>query len=171
MSFEELAQARRQTTFAMLQRLAPAIRRGAVEILPPTTAATKGRTFRSQLLRAEESLASGHLLTAWESTEQLARRTAAGKDTELLLQSIKRRIGEAAEAFGLSSQVILELAIPSQDLDALECSSQEGLVLSCIDGRDAVAAILDELPGDSFRNKLLLIDLVNRGLVRARRSS
>ena len=63
---------------------------------------------------------------------------------------------------------MLGLAVPQTSLREHECTASEGFLLSRVDGRQNVKAILRQLPGDDNMNLMLIIDLIHRGLLELR---
>ncbi|RLE26269.1 MAG: hypothetical protein DRJ65_05860 [Acidobacteria bacterium] len=78
------------------------------------------------------------------------------------------RIQQTLEEEGIKGSDILELGIDLDDLVKLDCDPAEGFVLSRITGMYTIEEVLNLLPGSDLNNRVIIHNLIRRGLVKAR---
>jgi hypothetical protein len=170
-SIERIALKNRLAFFHVLMFVFQGMSHDLFEVHPPGTEMTpipgftRG-TWMSLLSQVEEMIGEGDLLAAYHRLAEIRDKYA--DNTEVLQQadSVRHKIADAATALRLTESAVLELAIPSSELTSLSCSPQEGFLLSRIDGAYSLGQILKMIPGSELENKLLVNDLLQRGVVR-----
>ncbi len=174
-TIEQVALASRMTEFDVLSFLYQGLTAGAFELRAPAgppeaiPGATRS-TWQDILREAENSVALGDLLDAFRHLRRLRERFAgvlAANDAATALEAeIEREINKSP----LATNVILELAVPLQEVSRLNCSPDEGFVLSRINGVYTLPQVLSQLPGSKLLNMLIVHSLLQRGVIKLRES-
>ncbi|MEN8165306.1 MAG: hypothetical protein ABFS37_14340, partial [Acidobacteriota bacterium] len=81
------------------------------------------------------------------------------------------RIDHALNDEAIEESDILELGIELNDLVNLDCDPAEGFVLSRITGIYTVKEVLRQLPGSDLNNRVIIHNLIRRGLVKPREAT
>jgi hypothetical protein len=118
------------------------------------------------LSQIEEMVGEGDLLAAFHRLSEIRDKYADNQEVVEQANAVQGKISDAATALQLADTAVLELAIPSSELTSLTCSPQEGFLLSRINGTYSLGQILKMIPGSELENKLLVNDLLQRGVVR-----
>ena len=116
--------------------------------------------------QVEELMAEGDLLGAFRRLGEIREKYATEPEVIELTEKVQQKLEDAARELKLTDSAVLELAIPSSELTSLSCSPQEGFLLSRINGNYSLGEILKLIPGSQLENKLLLNNLMQRGVVR-----
>ncbi len=169
LTITELAISNQTSSFVMLERIVNEVRSGEVEILKPKEAPEESwtKSLKGMRLHAEECFGRGQLLESWKTVEQLVLEYAKTSDIVQLAADLMDNIHEAANQRISTRETVLDLAVPLTTLKDYECTANEGFLLSRLDGRQTVAAILPQIPGDATVNLLIMIDLIDRGLLKS----
>jgi hypothetical protein len=131
----------------------------------PIPGFSKG-TWLALLSQVEEMVGEGDLLAAFHRLAEIRGKYADNQEVVKQANAVQDKIADAATALQLTDTAVLELAIPSSELTSLSCSPQEGFLLSRINGAYSLGQILKMIPGSELENKLLVNDLLQRGVVR-----
>ncbi len=131
----------------------------------PIPGFSKG-TWMTMLHQVEEMLAEGNLLAAFQRLGEIRSKYADQREVAEQAAIVQKKIEEEAARLKLTDSAVLRLAIPSSELTSLTCSPQEGFLLSRLDGAYSLGEILKMIPGSALENRLLVNDLVQRGVVR-----
>ena len=174
-TIEQVALASRMTDFDVLGFLYQGLTVGAFELRQPPDApesipGAARSTWQDIVREAENSLSLGDLLEAFRHLrrlrEQFAAVTAASEAAAALEGEIEREVGKTP----LAANVILELAVPLHEVTRLNCSPDEGFVLSRVNGVYTLPQILAQLPGLRLFNILVVNSLLQRGVIKLRES-
>ena len=174
-TIEQVALASRMTEFDVLSFLYQGIAVGAFELRspagPPEPIPGAARATWQDLLReAENSVALGDLLEAFRHLRRLRERFGGVAAANEAAFSLEAEIEREIDKTPLASNVILELAVPLQDVTRLNCSPDEGFVLSRINGVYTLPQVLAQLPGSRLSNMLIVHSLLQRGVIKLRES-
>lgn len=116
--------------------------------------------------QVEETLGEGDVLAAYQRLSEIRDKYSDHNGVGEHATQVELKIEEAVTGLNLADSAVLELAIPSSELTSLSCSPQEGFLLSRINGAYSLGEILQMIPGSELENKLLLYDLLERGVLR-----
>jgi len=116
--------------------------------------------------QVEEILGEGDILSAYQRLSEIRDKYSDHRGVTEHLGLVEHKIEEAARNLNMVDSAVLELAIPSSELTSLSCSPQEGFLLSRINGAYSLGEILSMIPGSELENKLVLHDLLERGVLR-----
>jgi hypothetical protein len=144
---------------------------GLFEVRPPGDEITaipgfsKG-TWMTMIRQVEEMMGEGDLLAAFHRLGEIREKYSSEREVSKQANEVQKKLEEAARELKLTNSAVLELAIPSSELTSLTCSPQEGFLLSRINGAYSLGEILKMIPGSELENRLLVNDLMQRGVVR-----
>lgn len=174
-SLEEIALHCRLPEFSVLAFVYDGVVNGVFEILPPAKEprAIPGfvRTTWHDLVReAETSITMGDLLEGYRQLAALRQKHAGTAEAEEAADRLEREIVKEMEQIPTSPTVILDLALAPADIARLRCVPEEGFVLSRINGVYTLPQILTLLPGPRLYNRLIIHNLIQRGIVKLRES-
>ncbi len=170
-SIEHIALSNRLAFFHVLMFVFQGMTYNLFEVRPPGDEITaipgfsKG-TWMTMIHQIEEMMGEGDLLAAYHRLSEIRDKYADQPEVSQQADLVLNKISEAAAKLHLTDSAVLELAIPSSDLTSLNCSTQEGFLLSRIDGSYSLGEILNMIPGSELENKLLVNALVQKGVVR-----
>jgi len=172
-SVEQLALACRVALFHVQLFVCQGLRSGQLELAPPGEQKTVIPGFsrgssKVVLKEAERAVEAGKLLKAHQLTVELRSKYGDHQEVVELASAVERQIERAAGRRELPDDGILELAVSPDELTAIDCSPAEGFILSRIDGRYSVSEILQVVPGSDLEKRLMVTELMDRGLVRLR---
>jgi len=170
-SIERIALTNRLAFFHVLMFIFQGMTHDLFEVRPPEDEITeipgfsKG-TWITMIHQVEEMMGEGELLAAYRRLAEIREKYADQPEVSQQAELIQGKISEAAAELHLTDTAVLELAIPPSDLTSLSCSPQEGFLLSRINGSYSLGEILKMIPGSELENKLLLSNLLQKGVVR-----
>jgi hypothetical protein len=174
-SVEEIALACRMAEFDVLSFIHEGVSAQAFEILPPSPTprpipGSGHATWRDLIREAETSLSLGDLLEAYRSLRSIRERHAINRSALDAARAVEKEIEKELEKAPLGPTVVLELAVPLQQLTELKSGPDEAFVISRINGKYTVSQILSVLPGTPLYNLLIVHNLIQRGVVKTRES-
>lgn len=171
-SVERIALACRVPEFHVANFLYQGLEQGLFELVPgEEDSVIPGFTqsaWRVVFKHGERELVRGELLQASERVHQLRTNYSSQKEVQDLASDLEKRIEGALDAAGLDDGAIPELAIAPTDLPKIDCSPEEGFLLSRVNGSYTLGEVLSLLPGAELRNKVLVAGLVERKVLRLR---
>lgn len=173
---EEIALVCRLPEFAVLSFVFAATRQGQVEIAPPPLerAAAPGASdapWHGAMAEIRDRLERDRLLDALRLLSGLVDRFGTDPNLVAMAMRFEGEIDQRLDAKAFEPTATLELAINLKELVKLECDPAEGFVLSRITGRYTVLEVLSQLPGSPLQNRVILQNLLRRGLIRTRQST
>ncbi len=170
-SIEQIALANRLAIFHVLMFVYQGMMHGLFEVRAPGDEPTaipgfsKG-TWMTMIHQVEEMMGEGDLLAAFQRLVEIREKYATDREVIKQADQVQSKLEDAARELNLTDSAVLSLAIPSSELTSLTCSPQEGFLLSRINGSYSLGEILKMIPGSALENKLLLNNLMQRGVVR-----
>jgi hypothetical protein len=174
-SIEKIALSARLAFFHVLMFIYQGMTHGLFEVRAPGDEITaipgfsKG-SWLTLIRQVEELMNEGDLLAAYQRLDEIRGKYATDPEVTELTGKVQGKIEGAARELDLDNSTVLELAVPASELTSLSCSPQEGFLLSRINGMYALGEILNMIPGSELENKLLVNNLLARGVVRHRES-
>jgi hypothetical protein len=168
-SVEDIALANRMPEFDVLKLVYLCAQTGSLHLHPPEKERLLPGYGASPWLNSEEvvrdNIIRGRFLDALKLVNSMREKYApAGQWADHMVQLIESTMEENA----FSGSDILEGAFELDELVNLDCDPAEGFVLSRVNGRYTVDDILRQLPGSPLTNRIIIHNLLRRGLVRAR---
>jgi hypothetical protein len=170
-SIERIALANRLAFFHVLMFVYQGMTHGLFEVRAPGDEITaipgfsKG-AWMTLIHQVEEMMAEGDLLAAFQRLGEIREKYTSEPDVTKQADEVQGKLEDAARELKLTNSAVLELAIPATELTSLTCSPQEGFLLSRINGAYSLGEILKMIPGSELENKLLVNNLMQRGVVR-----
>jgi len=173
---EEAALACRLPEFTVLSYVYRAAREGRVTIVPPRAevAAVPGASepaWQTAVAEIRDRMERDRLLDALRLLSGLVERFGTDPQVVAAAMRLEQEVEARLDARALEPTALLELAIDLRELVKLECDPAEGFVLSRITGRYSVQEVLSQLPGSTLQNRVILQNLLRRGLIRARQAT
>ena len=171
-SIEQIALSCRLAFFHVLMFVFQGMRHGLFEVGAPDGSGpapipgfSEG-AWRTLVRQVEEVLSEGDLLAAYQRLGEIREKYADQREVTELATIVQGKIEAAVNKLNLTESAVLELAIPTSELTSLQCSPQEGFLLSRINGAYSLGEILKMIPGSDIENRLLLHAFMERGVVR-----
>ena len=128
----------------------------------------EGKWQRITWDEAEKMIADGDLAAAHAQVAGLRQKYADRREVNEHANALEDRIREGLDGSPVDDASILELAIPPARLTTLECSPQEGFLLSRVNGSYTVAEIIRMVPGSPFEVRLTIDALMRRAVLRVK---
>ncbi len=170
-SVEQVALACRMAPFHVMQFVYFGVLHGLFQLLEPEAEGervipgfTQG-AWRLGLRDAERALAAGELLDAYRRCREVLERFPDCAEAREAVTQLEQRIGATLEE-RLADGTVLELAIPIAELTTLQCSPQEGFLLSRVNGVYTLGELLKTLPGPALEHRVSLEGFLRRKVVR-----
>ena len=170
-SVELIALANRLANFHVMMFVFQGLTHDLFEIRAPlnVNAPIPGFSKESWMMifhQVEETLGEGDVLAAYQRLSEIRDKYSDHRGVAEHAGVVEHKIAEAVTNLDMADSAVLELAIPSSELTSLSCSPQEGFLLSRINGAYSLREVLKMIPGSELENKLLLHDLLERGVLR-----
>jgi hypothetical protein len=169
-SIEKIALANRLAFFHVMMFVYQGMNHDLFEVkapgdeVVPIPGFSKG-SWITMLHQVEELVGEGNL-AAFRRLGETREKYGNDSEAKQQVESVQRKIADAVGTLNLSDSAVLKLAIPPSEITSLTCSPQEGFLLSRINGSYSLGEILKVVPGSNLENKLLVNNLVQRGVVR-----
>ena len=173
-SIEDIALACRIPLFHALLFVYQGHAHGLFALLPPESQAERpipgftNSSWRMLVRQAEKMIADGDLAAAHAQVAGLRQKYADRREVNEHANALEDRIREGLDGSPVDDASILELAIPPARLTTLECSPQEGFLLSRVNGSYTVAEIIRMVPGSPFEVRLTIDALMRRAVLRVK---
>jgi hypothetical protein len=170
-SIEQIALANRLAFFHVMMFVYQGMAHQLFEVhaagdeIVPIPGFSKG-AWTTMIHRVEELVGEGDLLVAYRRLDEIRGKYGGDREAREQVEAVQRKISMEAGKLDLNDSAVLKLAIPPSELTALSCSPQEGFLLSRINGSYSLGEILKVVPGSELENRLLVHNLVERGVVR-----
>ncbi len=170
-SIEKIALANRLAFFHVMMFVYQGMNHDLFEVkapgdeVVPIPGFSKG-SWMALLHQVEELVGEGNLLAAFRRLGEIREKYGNDSEAKQQVESVQRKIADAVSTLNLNDSAVLKLAIPPSEITSLTCSPQEGFLLSRINGSYSLGEILKVVPGSNLENKLLVNNLVQRGVVR-----
>jgi len=171
-SIEDIALACKLPLFLVLHFVFQGTQEGLFQLLQPSAdervipGFSQG-SWRVLLKDAERAFAKKDLIDAHRRLQGLREKYSDHREAMELVTDLERRIGAAITQRRIPESAVLELAIKAADLMNLSCSTEEGFLLSRINGVYTLGEVIKMMPGSELENRLMVYALIDRGALRA----
>jgi len=170
-TIEEIALACRISPFYVSQFIYQGLPHGIFTLLPPsdkprTIPGMIGAGWRIKLREAEKALEDGRFRQTLKILQGIRKDFSQQREALEFSTAMFEQLEAAVEKVNVTGDAIPELAVSFEELTKLDCSPDEGFLLSRINGMYSVDAILKMLPGDLEENRLILAQMVHDGIIR-----
>jgi hypothetical protein len=118
----------------------------------------------------QASLERGRLLDALRLVDALEEEPGDRTEAAAVAAELRARLEAELDRGPLGRPGVLEPALEPDKLIRIDCEPAEGFVLSRVTGLYTIEEVLSQLPGSRLENRVLLQDLLRRGLVKLRDS-
>ena len=174
-SIGDLALATRTPTFDVMALVYRCVQSGTMQVLPPRGEETLSNFIASPWKTTERKIIArlerGRFLDAFRIVDETVEHYRGDEGITEWAASMTAVIEEAMAAESTDGSDVLELGIELADLIKLDCDPAEGFVLSRITGLYSFDEILNQLPGDRLTNRVILHNLIRRGLIKTREAT
>jgi len=123
-------------------------------------------SWRMLLRDAEKALDKGELMVAHQKLTVVRDKHSNQREAQELATGLEQKLHQELEQRRLPDSAVLELAIPLAELTKIDCSPQEGFLLSRMNGTYSLGEILKLVPGSTVENRLMIEGLMDRKVVR-----
>ncbi|MEE4271189.1 MAG: DUF4388 domain-containing protein [Thermoanaerobaculales bacterium] len=124
------------------------------------------RAWRTLIHEAELILEGGDLGGAFQRLADIREKYGDHREVNELATGLEGNIRSAVENLELENSVVLKLAIPAEELTTVQCTPQEGFLLSRINGVYTLGEIMAMVPGADLDKRVMIASLVKRELVK-----
>lgn len=128
-------------------------------------------SWRMLLKQAEKLIEQGELLGAYRKLAELREQHGDRREAVELASGLEEKIQNRAATDRVPDSAVLELAIAPSQLTSLQCSPQEGFLLSRVNGSYTLGEILKMVPGAPVEIQLLVDGLLRREVLRVKGSA
>lgn len=174
-TIEELALANRRTVFDILKLVHKCVQSGLMQVHASGREPTLSDQIASPWMATERSfmalLERGRFLSALRLINETQENYPADQAFLKWASEMVNQIDHALDEEEIEETDILELGIELDDLVNLDCDPAEGFVLSRITGVYSLKEVLRQLPGSSLNNRVIIHNLIRRGLVKPREAT
>lgn len=170
-SIEDIALSCRLSPFFVAQFIYQGLPQDIFTLLPPSDApkAIPGMAeagWRIKLREAERALENLHFLEASRIIRAIQQDFPDTREALEFSKALEGQLEGLLEESGVTGSAVPELAIELSELTGLDCSPDEGFLLSRINGVYTVDAILKILPGHPDNNRMVLAELIGKKVLR-----
>ena len=174
-SIEQIALSCRLALFHVLLFVYYGVEQDLFELRPPSEQHTpipgfSSSSWRTLVRQVETMVERGDLGDAQGRLADIRRKYGGHREAAEKASILERKIRDAADRIELADAAVLELAVSPTELTALECSPQEGFLLSRINGSYTVGQILKVIPSSALEAKVMIDKLIRGGVVRVKDS-
>lgn len=170
-SIEQIALNCRIANFHVMFFVYQGVSHGLFEIRPPDEGESEipgfsSRAWRTLIHEAELLLEGGDLGGAYQRLADIRGKYGDHREVGELASGLEKTIRSAVKSLDLDDKDVLKLAIPAAELTNVQCTPQEGFLLSRINGIYTLGEILAQVPGDDLDKRVMIASLVRREIVK-----
>jgi len=170
-SIEEIARICRVPKFTIFSFTFRGLHSGLLALYPPAgdeqmTPGLSDAPWHQAARQIEDLLQRGRFLDSLHLVAELDQKYGDHQEVRALVARLEEGIGHRLDEGPLQLDGVLEPAIELDELFRLDCAPAEGFVLSRVNGSYTIQEVLAQLPGTDLYNRVLLHNLLRRGLVR-----
>lgn len=174
-SIEEIALANRRTVFDTLKLVHTCVKSGLMQVHSSGKSPTLSDQITSPWMATERQITAllgrGRFLSALKLINEEQENYPADQAFLNWVSEMFKQIEQALNEEKLGETDFLELGIELDDLVKLDCDPAEGFVLSRITGLYTVEQVLRQLPGSRLNNRVIIHNLIRRGLIKPREAT
>jgi len=175
-SIEEIALVCRLPEFVVLSFVSAGLRNSELRLDPPVAGARviPGQSltpWRDTMLEIRDRVRRDRLFDALKLITAMREKYPDTEEVAEQAATVEEEIEQHLADGPLSPHAALEPATDLGELMKLECDPAEGFVLSRINGVYTVDEVLRQLPGNPLHNRIILQNLLRRGLIKIREVS
>jgi len=170
-SIEEIALACRLAPFQVIEFIFQGIEAKLFELRPPEAGTKQIPGFsrgawRPLLKQAEDALATGDLLVCSQKMTEIKDKFSSQRDVQDHVIDMEKRLRSRLEERDLDDGAVPELAIPLSELTTIQCSPEEGFLLSRINGSYTIGQICTMVPGNELGVRLMVDAMMRRKVIK-----
>jgi hypothetical protein len=170
-SIEQIALNCRIATFHVMFFVFQGLKHELFVIKPPDEGESEipgfsSRAWRTLIHEAELLLEGGDLGGAYQRLGDIRDKYGGHREVGELATGLEGTIRLAVDNLDLEDSVVLKLAIPPSELTSVQCTPEEGFLLSRINGIYKLGEILTMVPGAELDKRVMVASLVRREIVK-----
>jgi hypothetical protein len=170
-SIEQIALNCRIAPFHVMFFVFQGLTHGLFEVLPADEGESEipgfsSRAWRTLIHEAELLLEGGDLGGAYQRLADIREKYGGHREVNELASGLEGTIRSTVDSLELDDSVVLELAIPPEELAEVPCTPAEGFLLSRINGVYKLREILAMVPGSDLDKRVMVASLVKREVVK-----
>jgi hypothetical protein len=123
------------------------------------------RAWRTLIHEAQLLLEGGDLGGAYQRLGDIRDKYGDHREVSELASGLEGTIRKTVEGLDLDDSVVLRLAVPASELTNIQCTPEEGFLLSRINGAYRLGDILAMVPGNDLDKRVMVASLVRREIV------
>jgi hypothetical protein len=174
-TIDELALSNRRQVFDVLKLVFRCVKAGLMQVHDTDATTPLSDHIAAPWTAAERNINSrlerGRFLDALKLVHQTIDTYGPDRNLDSWASSMHQQIEQALDNEPITGSDILELGILLDDLVDLDCDPAEGFVLSRITGIYTIDQVLRQLPGSKLNNRIIIHNLIRRGLVKPREAT
>jgi hypothetical protein len=172
-SIEGIALRCRVPEFMILSFVYKCVKGGSMRVDPPPEGPrhVPGQSlppWHDMTQEIEDMIERERLLDALEKIGALREKFAEIPDVIEFAAEVEYQLDQKLNQGPITDKTVLEPTVGLDELMNLDCAPAEGFVLSRVNGFYTVHDVLKQLPGSDLRNRIILHNLMRRGLVKPR---
>jgi len=169
-SIERIALNCRIATFHVMYFVYQGLTHELFEVRPPDEGESEipgfsSRAWRTLIHEAQLLLESGDLGGAHQRLGQIREKYGSHREVCELAAGLESTIRKTVDSLDLDDSVVLKLAISPGQLTTVQCTPEEGFLLSRINGVYKLGEILAMVPGSDLDKRVMVASLVRREIV------
>jgi hypothetical protein len=170
-SIERIALNCRIATFHVTYFVFQGLTHGLFEVRRPDEGESEipgfsSRAWRTLIHEAELLLEGGDLGGAYQRLGSIRDKYGGHREVAELASGLESTIRHAVDGLDLDDSVVLKLAVRPDELTKIQCTPQEGFLLSRINGVYKLGEILSMVPGSDLDKRVMIASLVRREIVK-----
>lgn len=126
--------------------------------------------WRPLLKLAEDALATGDLQVCNEKLSEMREKFPSQRDVQDHVVDLEKRLRSRLEDSQLDESAVPELAISLSELTSVQCSPEEGFLLSRINGSYTIGQICNMVPGTELDVRLMVDAMMRRKILKLKDS-
>ncbi len=141
------------------------------EVRPPDEGESEipgfsSRAWRTLIHEAELLLESGDLGGAYKRLADIRGKYGEHREVAELASGLEDTIRASVDGLDLDDSVVLKLGVPANELTDVQCTPEEGFLLSRINGIYKLGEILAMVPGNELDKRVMVASLIKREVVK-----
>ena len=173
LNVEQIALLLRLPEFQVLKFIYKCVTEGEVRVDPPQedNSLVPGQSdapWLETVREIDDRIKRNRLLDALKMINKIRRKYSGDEHAQAYVAKIKEDLNQYLDHLKIDGSGILESSVKLDELVNLDCEPAEGFILSRINGIYSVGEVLKQLPGSMLHNRVIIQNLLRRGLIKIR---
>ncbi len=173
LNVEQIALLLRLPAFQVLKFIYRCVNEGAVRVDPPSVDSQQvpGQSDAPWLeivREIDDRIKRNRLLDALKMIHKIKEKYPTDETAHAYVTKVRDDLNQYLDHLKIGGPGILESSVKLDELVNLDCEPAEGFILSRINGVYSVMEVLKQLPGSKLHNRVIIQNLLRRGLIKIR---